>query len=103
LKNYQHLEAHHATRWQRHGAGRKAGIPNKINGAVRKRALQGGQLPLDYMLDETGDKSRRDDMARAAAPFIHTRILTAVVFTKVREDEEPLHAGRQGLTDESAA
>jgi hypothetical protein len=34
-----------------------------------------GLLPLDYMLkvmrDEAADRERRDDMARAAAPYLH--------------------------------
>ena len=36
-----------------------------------------GKLPLDYMLgvmrDSKADKERRDDMARAAAPYLHAR------------------------------
>jgi hypothetical protein len=35
-------------------------------------------MPLDYMLgvlrDETEDKGRRDEMAKAAAPYVHPRL-----------------------------
>jgi hypothetical protein len=43
-------------------------------------AKAGGELPLDYMLkvmrskSKSVDDTRRDDMAKAAAPFIHARL-----------------------------
>jgi hypothetical protein len=55
--------------------GRKRGSRNKRSVELEKAA--GGQLPLDYMLEvmrnEKADSERRDDMAKAAAPFLHAR------------------------------
>jgi hypothetical protein len=55
--------------------GRKKGSKNKRTLAVD--AAKGGKLPLDYMLevmrDPTAEQFRRDDMARAAAPYLHAR------------------------------
>jgi hypothetical protein len=55
--------------------GRKRGSRNKRSVELEKAA--GGQLPLDYMLsvmrDVKADDARRDEMARAAAPYLHAR------------------------------
>ena len=61
--------------------GRKKGTPNKAT-LVREQGLAaGGELPVDYMLrvmrDPAAENSRRDDMAKAAAPFVHHRLATA--------------------------
>jgi len=56
--------------------GRKKGSKNvrtkRIDAAAKK-----GKLPLDYMLgvmrNPKADDLRRDDMARAAAPYLHAR------------------------------
>lgn len=41
-------------------------------------AEAGGELPLDYMLkvmrDVNAKLARRDDMAKAAAPYLHQRL-----------------------------
>ena len=64
------------------GAGRKKGIPNKTNKLVREKAAATGELPLDYMLKVMRDgrvpKSRRDDMAKAAAPYLHSKMPVAI-------------------------
>lgn len=64
------------------GGGRKKGIPNKTNKVVRERAAKSGVLPLDYMLkimrDERAPKARRDDMAKAAAPYLHSKMPIAI-------------------------
>ncbi len=66
---------------RRLGAGRKKGaICSKT--AERRAALAritgDGESPLAYMLavmrDETADTQRRDEMARAAAPYYHPRL-----------------------------
>lgn len=63
----------------RPGAGRKTGQANKINAQAKKAALDGGITPLQYMLavmrNSRADTKRRDDMAKAAAPFCHTRAI----------------------------
>jgi hypothetical protein len=59
--------------------GRARGTGNKINRQkeIQKAAEASGQLPLDYMLqvmrDEEATHERRDEMARAAAPYLHAR------------------------------
>jgi hypothetical protein len=57
--------------------GRKRGTPNKAAtaAAVRAEVAASGEIPLDYMLrimrDETVEPTRRDAMAKAAAPYVH--------------------------------
>lgn len=63
---------------KRPGAGRKAGTPNKMTAEIREAALAGGESPLDYMLrvmrDGNEAPDRRDKMAIAAAPFLHSKM-----------------------------
>lgn len=62
------------------GAGRKKGIPNKASIARQEKVAATGITPLDYMLavmrDPTATKWRRDDMAKAVAPYVHPRLST---------------------------
>ena len=59
--------------------GRKKGSKNKINRQkeLQKAAEISGLTPLDYMLTIMRDKDakdeRRDDMAKAVAPYLHAR------------------------------
>src|SRR5262249_61667397 len=73
---------------RRGGAGRKAGVPNKVPAEVQAAVAETGETPRDYMLrvmrDETVDHARRDAMAKAVAPYCHPH-LTAVAVT----DETP--------------
>ena len=41
----------------RPNAGRKPGTLNRINRELLERAIEGGQLPLDYMLEIMRDQS----------------------------------------------
>ena len=54
---------------------------------VRKRRAA-GETPLDYMLrvmrDPAVEEKRRDDMAKAAAPYLHAKVST--VEAKVEVD-----------------
>ena len=63
---------------RRPGAGRPKGSLNKTTAETLERIKQSGELPLDYMLrvmrDERADKARRDDMAKAASPYVHARL-----------------------------
>jgi hypothetical protein len=65
----------------RPGAGRKPGTATRRTREIAERAMIEGETPLEYMLrvmrDPAVDHERRDEMARAAAPYIHPR-LTAV-------------------------
>lgn len=49
-----------------------------MNQEARERALEGGESPLEYMLrvmrDSEAPLDRRDDMARAAAPYVHAKL-----------------------------
>lgn len=60
------------------GAGRKKGQATKINAQARKKAIEGGITPLEYMLkvmrNPRADTERRDGMAKAAAPFVHAKL-----------------------------
>lgn len=81
----------------RKGAGRPKGAVSKLSMAQREAAQASGQTPLDYMLgvmrDEKADKSRRDDMAKAAAPYVHSRFSpaeaprSAADLSKLSDDE----------------
>jgi len=66
--------------------GRQKGTPNKVTSDMRSAIAESGESPLEYMVrvmrDKTADPSRRDDMARAAAPYLHPR-LSAVDLTSV--------------------
>lgn len=63
---------------KRDGAGRKAGVPNKATAAKRAEIEASGLTPLDYMLtimrDSEANPVRRDEMAKAAAPYVHARL-----------------------------
>jgi hypothetical protein len=69
---------------KRSGAGRKAGVPNKVTAEVQAAIAETGETPRDYMLrvmrDEKVDHARRDAMAKAVAPYCHPH-LTAVAVT----------------------
>lgn len=65
----------------RPGSGRKPGTRNKRTEEQVEAIAASGLTPLDYMLgvmrDETEEKGRRLDAAKAVAPYCHAR-LTAV-------------------------
>jgi hypothetical protein len=58
--------------------GRPKGSRNKRTQTLLEAAQAGGELPLDYMLRVMRDPSaairRRDEMAKAAAPFVHSKL-----------------------------
>ena len=58
--------------------GRQNGVANKRTREIADAAIKEGLTPLEYMLavlrDETADPERRDEMAKAAAPYIHPRL-----------------------------
>jgi len=62
----------------RPGAGRKEGSATARTREIANRAIENGLTPLEYMLgvmrDPKADVTRRDEMARAAAPYIHPRL-----------------------------
>jgi hypothetical protein len=58
--------------------GRKKGTPNKANAERQAAIAASGIDPLTYMLrvmnDPKADVRRRDEMARAAAPYTNARL-----------------------------
>jgi len=60
------------------GGGSRKGIPNRATAAKAAAIAATGLTPLDYMLtvmrDEKTDPVRRDDAAKAAAPYIHPKL-----------------------------
>lgn len=58
--------------------GRKKGTPNRVPTARREAMAAQGETPLEYMLrvmrDGKAADARRDEMARAAAPYMHAKL-----------------------------
>lgn len=58
--------------------GRQKGAANVKSRDIADKASTEGITPLEYMLkilrDESADSTRRDDMAKAAAPYMHPRL-----------------------------
>lgn len=59
------------------GRGRPKGAISRRAIEVIENAALGGMLPLEYMLkvmrDDKANIERRDDMAKAAAPYLHPK------------------------------
>ena len=63
---------------KRPGAGRPRGAISKSTRAILEATAAGGEMPIEYMLrimrDPREPAARRDEMAKAAAPFLHPRM-----------------------------
>jgi hypothetical protein len=63
---------------RREGAGRKPGSVSKLDTEARRKAMEGGIMPLDYLLgimrNEDQDSRSRLEAAKAAAPYCHARL-----------------------------
>ena len=63
---------------RRTGAGRPKGAISLSTRAIIEAAKSGGEMPIDYMLkvmrDEQAPDARRDQMARAAAAYLHSKL-----------------------------
>ncbi len=73
---------------RREGAGRKKGIPNKRSKETAEKVALTGITPLDYMLSvmrkpyprratvaqKIAIDAQRFDAARAAAPYVHSKL-----------------------------
>ncbi|WP_435018480.1 hypothetical protein TA3x_000454 [Tundrisphaera sp. TA3] len=91
--------------------GRRKGSINKSRAKIIEGAKQGGEMPLDYMLrvmrDPTADDSRRDEMAKSASPYFHSKMPTALVTPPAptavisEDDESLLNQYLHGLHDEA--
>lgn len=58
--------------------GRRKGTPNRTTLRREREIAKSGLTPLEYMLqvmrNPRVDGSRRDDMAKAAAPYVHPKL-----------------------------
>lgn len=86
----------------RAGAGRPRGAINRATAAAREQAAASGVTPLDFMLavmrDDSATRAERQDMAKAAAPYIHSRLST--VEANVKADVETTVTGiRRSVID----
>ncbi len=63
--------------------GRAKGTPNRATAAIAEEIAASGLTPLQHMLsvmrDELAPDDRRDDMARAAAPYVHAKLSSVEV------------------------
>lgn len=95
----------------RTGSGRKKGaIPKKTVAYMHKVASE-GLTPVEYMLQVMRDpqvgNSRRDDMAKAVAPYTNSKMPTAIVTPPPAgsqpgpDDEGILKQYLDGLHDEA--
>ena len=79
---------------KRAGAGRKKGIQNKLNAALREKLNAGGIAPLEFMLevmrDAHQDLAVRLEMAKASAPYLHARMAAVEPTGKDEKDATPL-------------
>jgi hypothetical protein len=71
--------------------GRKKGSKNKLPIAVQADIRRDAPVkPLEYMLnvlaDPDADQGRKDDMAKAAAPYVHPRLQA----TQIQEVPAPV-------------
>lgn len=62
----------------RPNSGRPKGEPNKKTAELQAAIAASGETPLEYMLrvmrDKTQKWDRRDEMAKAAAPYVHAKL-----------------------------
>lgn len=66
---------------RRNGSGRPKGAISFRTRALIEAAASGGEMPIAYMLrvmrNENAPDARRDDMARAAAAYLHSKLSLA--------------------------
>ena len=83
--------------------GRTKGTPNRATARREREIAKSGITPLEYMLkvmrNPKLDGARRDDMAKAAAPYVHPKLaahqhtganggpIQTVDLTKLSDDE----------------
>jgi hypothetical protein len=91
-KNRPKVLVHKKKGGKRPGSGRpKGSVSYKTQMTEEERAkhAEAGMLPLEYMLRVMRDgrvpKARRDDMCKAAAPYLHARLSSVEVKNKKGE------------------
>lgn len=87
----------------RPGAGRKKGKPNNKTAALQAAIEDTGETPLAYMVrvmrDRSVEHNRRDEMAKAAAPYIHSKLANVQLTGK---DGGPIQTEDVGARDKLA-
>jgi len=67
----------------RPGSGRKKGGTNAKRREFTSKVAETGLTPLDYLIsiyrDETVPRDERIDAAKSAAPYVHSKMPTAIV------------------------
>ena len=91
--------------------GRVKGIPNRRTLDIQKVVAEGGITPLGFLLqelrDETLSREDRRTAAIAAAPYLHSKMPTAIVTPPppsgpvTEDDESLLDQYLNGLHDEA--
>ena len=94
---------------KRNGSGRPKGAINLAMRDVLSAAYASGEMPIAYMLrvmrDEKAREIRRDEMAKAAAAYLHTK-LARIPSDDDEEQLEPVSnepAGAAGPGGEGSA
>lgn len=92
---------------KRPGAGRPKGSRNKVTAKREAEVAQSGLTPLAYMLkvmrDTKVDKARRDEMAKASAPYVHPRLNAVDHGAAINELSDTLNRLLSGATREGNA
>ena len=76
--------------------GRKPGTPNRVTATREAEIKASGLTPLEWMLsvlrDDGQPPERRDEMAKAAAPYVHPKLssIEGSLDLTVRRHEEAL-------------
>ena len=65
--------------------GRQKGVANKRTREIADAAIKEGLTPLEYMLAVL-----RDEMAKAAAPYIHPRLASIEASHRIKSDVRDL-------------
>ena len=81
------------------GQGRKKGVPMPLKERMHRKAVNNkkkeNETPLQYMMramrDPRTSQKRKDEMAKACAPFIHPRLTTQkIVGGNSKDGDQPL-------------
>jgi hypothetical protein len=88
LIKYQGNQIMAANGGVRPGAGRPKGAANKKTRELQAAAEASGIMPLEYMLnimrDATGDPEMRFEAAKAAAPYVHAKLVASTNTTELK-------------------
>ena len=83
--------------------GRRKGSLNKVTSLMKEAVAAAGETPLQFMLRVMRDRNqppeRRDEMARAAAPYLHPKLSTEDMVVDAELTEKRM-IGRQPMTNE---